>query len=91
LIVDTNALSAVADGEPKTVERYNNADTIALAVIVLKEFRFGIAHSGKRNDMRAGCESSSPRHELSKSTSGSPIVRAGPFGTEQNWPTHSDQ
>jgi tRNA(fMet)-specific endonuclease VapC len=50
LILDTNALSAVADNEPKAVQRYNNADSIALAVIVLGEFRFGIAQSRKRND-----------------------------------------
>lgn len=50
MILDTNALSAVADNEPKAVERYKNADTIALAVIVLGEFRFGIAQSRKRND-----------------------------------------
>jgi tRNA(fMet)-specific endonuclease VapC len=50
VILDTNALSAIADDEPKAVERYKNADTIALAVIVLGEFRFGIAQSRKRND-----------------------------------------
>ena len=50
MILDTNALSAVADDEPKAVERYNNADTIALAVIVVGEFRFGLAQSRKRGD-----------------------------------------
>ena len=50
MILDTNALSAVADNEPKAVELYNNADAIALAVIVLGEFRFGIAQSRNRNE-----------------------------------------
>lgn len=48
MILDTNALSAVADNEPEVIERHNYADAIALAVIVLGEFRFGISQSRKR-------------------------------------------
>jgi tRNA(fMet)-specific endonuclease VapC len=50
LILDTNALSAVADDESAAVELFKKADVIALAVIVLGEYRFGIAQSRKRND-----------------------------------------
>lgn len=50
MILDTNALSAVADDEPAAVELFKKAEVIALAVIVLGEYRFGIAQSRKRND-----------------------------------------
>jgi len=50
LILDTNALSAVADDVPEAVEIYKRADTIALAVIVLGEFRFGLAQSRRRTE-----------------------------------------
>lgn len=50
MILDTNALSAGADDEPAAVELFKKADVIALAVIVLGEYRFGIAQSRKRND-----------------------------------------
>lgn len=50
MILDTNALAAVADDEPAAVELFKKAEVIALAVIVLGEYRFGIAQSRKRND-----------------------------------------
>jgi tRNA(fMet)-specific endonuclease VapC len=48
LILDTNALSAVADGDPGAVARYSEADGIAIPVIVLGEYRFGISQSRSR-------------------------------------------
>ena len=45
MILDTNALSAVADNEPEAVRFFTQAETIELHVIVLGEYRFGIAHS----------------------------------------------
>jgi len=50
LILDTNALSAVADNEPASVRIFSQAVTIELPVIVLGEYRFGIAHSRRRNE-----------------------------------------
>jgi predicted nucleic acid-binding protein len=50
LILDTNALSAVADNEPAAVRIFSQAATIELPVIVLGEYRFGIAHSRRRNE-----------------------------------------
>ena len=50
MILDTNALSAVADNVPDAVSAFNNADQIAVPVIVLGEFRFGAAQSRKRHD-----------------------------------------
>lgn len=49
MILDTNALSAVADNEPAAVEVFISADSIALPVIVLGEFRFGINQSSRRS------------------------------------------
>ena len=50
MILDTNALSAVADGEPKAIAQIAGARTIALPVIVLGEYRFGFAQSHRRAD-----------------------------------------
>lgn len=45
MILDTNALSAAADGEPPVLELVTRAQRIAVPVIVLGEYRFGIAQS----------------------------------------------
>lgn len=50
MILDTNALSAVADNESAAVRIFSHAATIELPVIVLGEYRFGIAHSRRRNE-----------------------------------------
>jgi tRNA(fMet)-specific endonuclease VapC len=48
MILDTNALSAFADGVPAVVQQLAAADEIFLPVIVLGEYRFGIATSRRR-------------------------------------------
>jgi len=48
LILDTNALSAVADGEASVMELVGGADRVVVPVIVLGEYRFGIAQSRHR-------------------------------------------
>ena len=48
MILDTNALSAVADGEASAMELVGGADRVAVPVIVLGEYRFGIAQSRHR-------------------------------------------
>jgi tRNA(fMet)-specific endonuclease VapC len=48
LILDTNALSAVADGETSVVTHIGKAERIAVPVVVLGEYRFGIAQSRHR-------------------------------------------
>lgn len=48
MILDTNAVSAFGDGEPRAVERIRSTQEIAIPVIVLGEFRFGIASSRHR-------------------------------------------
>ncbi len=50
MILDTNALSAIADGERKAVKAFTRADDAALSVIVLGEYRFGISHSRHKHE-----------------------------------------
>jgi tRNA(fMet)-specific endonuclease VapC len=45
LILDTNALSAIADGESSAMELVARAERLAVPVIVLGEYRLGIAQS----------------------------------------------
>jgi tRNA(fMet)-specific endonuclease VapC len=48
MIVDTNALSAAADDDPAVISILARADQMALPVIVLGEYRYGIAQSRNR-------------------------------------------
>lgn len=50
MILDTNAVSAVADNELAAVRIFSQAETIELPVIVLGEYRFGITHSRRRDE-----------------------------------------
>jgi tRNA(fMet)-specific endonuclease VapC len=48
MILDTNALSAAADGDPAVIALLARADQVAIPVIVLGEYRYGIAQSRNR-------------------------------------------
>lgn len=48
MILDTNALSAVADGEDSVIELVARAERLAVPVIVLGEYRLGIAQSRQK-------------------------------------------
>jgi tRNA(fMet)-specific endonuclease VapC len=48
MIVDTNALSAAADDDPAVMAILARADQMAIPVIVLGEYRYGIAQSRHR-------------------------------------------
>jgi tRNA(fMet)-specific endonuclease VapC len=48
MIVDTNALSAAADDDPALIVILTRADQMAIPVIVLGEYRYGIAQSRHR-------------------------------------------
>jgi len=50
MVLDTNVLSAFADGRPVAVAAVNTAGIVALPVIVLGEYRFGIAQSARRHE-----------------------------------------
>ncbi len=45
MILDTNALSAIAGGEPGAVRAFAHAPQVAIPVIILGDYRFGIARS----------------------------------------------
>jgi tRNA(fMet)-specific endonuclease VapC len=53
LILDTNALSAAADREPAALRVVASAERVAVPVVVLGEFRLGIAQSRHRADYEA--------------------------------------
>ncbi|MGH9529586.1 MAG: type II toxin-antitoxin system VapC family toxin [Terriglobales bacterium] len=48
MILDTNALSAAADDDPSIITLLARADQIAIPVIALGEYRYGIAQSRHR-------------------------------------------
>ncbi len=48
MILDTNALSAIAEGEAGATEKFTRARQVAIPVIVLGEYRFGIIQSRHR-------------------------------------------
>jgi len=48
LILDTNALSAAAEREPQALEVVARAERLAIPVIVVGEYRLGIAQSRHR-------------------------------------------
>ncbi|MGB6432189.1 MAG: type II toxin-antitoxin system VapC family toxin [Candidatus Acidiferrales bacterium] len=48
LILDTNALSAIADGQASAMDVAERAGRLAVPVIVLGEYRLGIAQSRHR-------------------------------------------
>ena len=50
MILDTNALSAVAEGQPGAASIFARARLVAIPVIVLGEYRFGIAHSRHKRE-----------------------------------------
>ena len=50
MILDTNALSAFADGVSTVVQQIGTADELHVPAIVLGEYRFGIASSRRRRE-----------------------------------------
>ena len=48
MILDTNALSAIAEGQTGAARQFTVAGDVAVPVIVLGEYRFGIAQSRHR-------------------------------------------
>jgi tRNA(fMet)-specific endonuclease VapC len=53
MILDTNALSAFADGAPPVVQQIATAEELHIPVIALGEYRFGIATSRRRREYEA--------------------------------------
>ena len=53
MIVDTNALSAFADGSSLAITALQTAGDVSVPVIVLGEFRYGITHSRRHREYEA--------------------------------------
>lgn len=64
MILDTNALSAFVDGEPSVGERLLTEPRAAIPVIVLGEFRYGIAGSRHRAAYEAWLDEHLPEFEV---------------------------
>lgn len=56
MIVDTNALSAFADGASLAIAALQSAGEVSVPVIVLGEFRYGITHSRRHREYEAWLE-----------------------------------
>lgn len=64
MILDTNALSAFVDGEPGVRDALRRETRAAIPVIVLGEFRYGIAGSRHRAAYEAWLEEQLPHFEI---------------------------
>lgn len=64
MILDTNGLSALAEGDPAIEPLLRKASQIALPVIVLGEYRYGIAHSRDRQRYEQWLNESLPAFEV---------------------------
>ena len=53
MILDTNALSAIADGQADAVAAAGSAKSVEISVIGLGEYRFGIGQSRRRAEYEA--------------------------------------
>jgi hypothetical protein len=74
MILDTDALSATADNDSGIAAFLARADLVAIPVIVLGEYRYGIAQSRRRGTtMKGGCKDSSMTAWCWTSTSRPPI------------------
>ena len=64
MILDTNALSAFVDGEPTVGARLSAEARVAIPVIVLGEFRYGISGSRHRGAYERWLEDHLPEFEI---------------------------
>jgi tRNA(fMet)-specific endonuclease VapC len=77
VILDTNALSAFVDGEPDVGEVLRRQPRAALPVIVLGEFRYGIAGSRHRAKYEAWLASHLARFDVLAITAETAVAYAG--------------
>jgi tRNA(fMet)-specific endonuclease VapC len=64
MILDTNGLSAVADGEPALEPILREATQIAVPVIVLGEYRYGVRQSRDRQRYEQWLAESLPKFRI---------------------------
>ena len=67
VILDTNALSAFADGQESLRQAIQSEDDLFIPVIVLGEYLFGIRQSRHRARLSNGSRPNSPFSRCSKS------------------------
>jgi predicted nucleic acid-binding protein len=77
MIMDTNALSAFVDGDAGVGEILRQQARAAIPVIVLGEFRYGIAASRHRRTYEAWLESELPHFDVLAVTDETAIAYAG--------------
>lgn len=77
MILDTNALSAFVDGEAAVRQALRREARAAIPVIVLGEFRYGIAASRHRAAYEAWLEDQLPHFEILTITDGTAVAYAG--------------
>ncbi len=77
MILDTNALSAIADGEEEPAAALQEAGLAAIPVVVLGEYRFGIAHSKYREAYENWLDANLPACRVLEVTEVTAIVYAG--------------
>ena len=76
MILDTNALSAFVDGESGVREALRREARATIPVIVLGEFRYGIAGSRHRAAYEAWLEAQLPLFEILTVTEGTAVAYA---------------
>ncbi|MEP7275880.1 MAG: type II toxin-antitoxin system VapC family toxin [Betaproteobacteria bacterium] len=76
MILDTNALSAFVDGDASVGEVLRRQARAAIPVIVLGEFRYGIAESRHRAAYEAWLDSQLPHFDILKITDETAIAYA---------------
>ena len=77
MILDTNALSAFVDGDTGIGDVLRRQPRAAIPVIVLGEFRYGIADSRQRPAYEAWLASHLPRFDILPVTAETAVVYAG--------------
>ena len=76
MILDTNALSAFVDGDVGVGEILRHQGRAAIPVVVLGEFRYGIAESRHRAAYEARLESQLPHFDILAVTDGTAVAYA---------------
>ena len=64
MILDTNALSAFIDGQAGAVDQMDHAHRVSIPVIVLGEYRYGIARSRLRAEYERWLEANLPAYRV---------------------------
>jgi tRNA(fMet)-specific endonuclease VapC len=64
VIVDTNALSAILDGQVEILPILHRASVMAIPVVVLGEYRFGIAQANRRTRNEQRLEEFLPLYQV---------------------------